>query len=48
MADPLTDAEKLEFAVRRAATIAKARRLWRLKQLRRPVGGWTMVYRSWR
>jgi hypothetical protein len=35
-----------ERQVLREATIAKARSLWRVKQLKRPVGAWTMVYRS--
>lgn len=43
----MTEAQTLEFAVRRAAVISKARHLWRKRQLRLPIPGrWTVLPRG--
>jgi hypothetical protein len=43
----MSEAQKLEFAVLRAAVISKARGVWRRKQLKKPIPGrWTVVPRG--
>jgi hypothetical protein len=46
VADPeLTPAQQFRREVERLAVMAKARRRWRKKLMRRAIGSWTMVYR---